>query len=64
MIEFLYEALSKPFGVVVETDNPERCRQKLYAARRASADPELDGLSIVIPGSPGEVWIVKKEPDQ
>lgn len=62
MIEFWYTALASKFGVVISTDDPERCRTRLYQARTKSADPALSGLSVVLPAIPGEVWIVKKEP--
>ena len=57
----LYEALASPLGLVVETNNPQNLRAKLYAARRADAD--LECLSIHLsPANPGgELWIVKKE---
>jgi hypothetical protein len=35
-----YAALGTEFGVVIETDNPERLRQKLYALRKAGERPD------------------------
>lgn len=57
----LYEALGTPLGVVVQTDNPEKLRQKLYRLRDGSDDPMLKELSIVIsPTMPqSQVWLVK-----
>lgn len=57
-----YEALGQPLGVVVETNDVENCRQKLYALRREANDRDLDSLGIVIsPDKPGQIWIVKKQ---
>lgn len=62
MLHLLYEALTSPKGIVVESDDPERLRQKLYALRREIADASLEALSFVIsPVNPGHLWIVKKE---
>lgn len=61
MIEFFYAALNSPLGIIISTDDPDRCRQKLYAARRAAADPALDGVAVTIPATPNEVWLVKKD---
>lgn len=59
----LYEALGTPLGVVVQTDNPEKLRAKLYRLRETCDDPMLKELSIVIsPTMPqSQVWIVKRK---
>lgn len=59
-VELLYLAFNSPFGIVVETSDPERLRARLYPARKQ--DPELDCLSICVsPIAPAsELWIVKK----
>ena len=59
----LYEALGTPLGIVIQTDNPERTRQKLYRLRDQSDDPMLKELSIVIsPTMPqSQVWLVKRK---
>ena len=61
-INFWYEALGTPLGIVIATDNPERFRAKLYALRKEANDPMLDSISVVIsPSSPGShVWLVKR----
>jgi hypothetical protein len=61
----LYEALGTPLGVVVQTDNPEKLRAKLYRLRDGADDPMLKELSIVIsPTMPqSQVWIVKRKPN-
>lgn len=69
LLEKLYDALRAPLGIVVETNDPERLRAKLYALRRErqDSDPQLRCLSFVIsPTNPGsELWIIKtKQPDE
>jgi hypothetical protein len=61
----LYEALGTPLGVVVQTDNPEKLRAKLYRLRDGANDPMLKELSFVIsPTMPqSQVWIVKRTPN-
>lgn len=55
----LYEALESPYGIVVETPDPERLRQKLYPERKRS--PEFDCLSFVIsPMNGRDLWILKQ----
>lgn len=59
--ELLYQALAADgFGIKVETEDPERLRQKLYQLKRKS--PHFGGLSFIIsPYKPsGELWILKQ----
>ena len=59
LTELLYEALRSPRGTVIETEDPERLRQKLYAIRRESED--FAQLSFVISPINGlDLWIVNK----
>lgn len=59
LTELLYDALRTPLGTVIQTEDPERLRQKLYAIRRDSED--FKPLSFVIsPLNPGDLWIVNK----
>lgn len=62
MIELLYKALDSALGVVVLTNDPERLRQKLYAARREAMNPDFESLTFMPSrGSPDtELWIVKR----
>lgn len=61
MIEFWYQALAADVGIVITTDDPTRCIQKLYAARKEAGDLELDSISIVrSPTNPVEIWLVKR----
>jgi len=59
----LYEALGSPLGVVIQTDNPEGLRAKLYRLRDQTDDPMLKEISIVIsPSMPtSQVWLVKRK---
>lgn len=57
-----YQALAAPSGVVIATTDRDALRQKLYAARKASGDADLDGLSLVLsPVDETHVWIVKTQ---
>lgn len=64
-LELWYQALASPHGTIIQTDDPERCKAKLYALRKeaqARGDNSLDNLSLVqSPTNPKEeIWIVKK----
>lgn len=61
LLELLYAALnSSKFGVVVETDDAERLRQKLYALRREEA--VFNNLSFLISPMNGvDLWILNKK---
>lgn len=59
LAEFLYEAYASTHGIVVETDDPERLRQKLYPLRKEN--PDLHCLAFVIsPLNGKDLWIVKQ----
>lgn len=59
LTELLYDALRAEFGIVVETDDANFLRQKLYALRRGTA--EFEPLSFVIsPMNGQDLWIVNK----
>lgn len=63
-VSLWYEALSSSLGVVVETNDVDLCKAKLYALRRAVNDPDLSALSIVVsPNVPNQVWIIKRKPN-
>ena len=63
LTELLYDALRSPFGLIVETEDAERLRQRLYPIRKESAD--LFPLSFVIsPMNGTDLWILNKgDPD-
>lgn len=58
-LEILYDALNSEHGVVVETNDPEALRQKLYAFRKDKI--EFECLSFWIsPVQPAtDLWIGK-----
>jgi hypothetical protein len=59
LAELLYDALRTPLGTVIQTEYPERLRQKLYAVRRENQD--FAPLSFVISPINGlDLWIVNK----
>lgn len=61
-LEFWYSALGAEVGIVIETDDRDRCKMRLYAARAAANDPDLASLSIVqSPTDPSHLWIIHKE---
>lgn len=63
-LEFWYEALRSPRGIVIETEveGMVRVRALLYAAREAANDPDLARIAIIVsPTVPGQLWLVKKE---
>lgn len=61
LLELWYTAFRSELGVVIETNDPERLRQKLYAVRKATDDPDLACLHLVIsPLNPGDLWIIKQ----
>lgn len=61
LAELLYQAYAAEFGIVVETDDVELLRQKLYTIRREN--PDLSCLSFVIsPFNASDLWIVRTTP--
>jgi hypothetical protein len=59
LTEILYDATRTPLGLVIETNDAERLRQKLYAIRKD--DPALHALSFVIsPFNGSDLWILNK----
>lgn len=62
-INLLYEALGSPLGVVLQCDNVEKVRQRLYKLRADHGDADLECLHLVqSPSNPSHLWIVKKVP--
>lgn len=63
LLEHLYDALRSPLGVVLDTEDPERLRQRFYALRRErqESDPNLRTLAFVIsPTNPTQLWILRR----
>ncbi len=63
MLEFWYKAWHSVSGIIIRVSDPERAKQKLYASRKDSNDPDLSKISIVqSPTNPNnELWLVKKD---
>lgn len=58
-LKLLYDATRTPYGIVVQTEDPERLRQKLYALRKNN--PDLASISFVIsPLNPQDLWVLNK----
>lgn len=61
-IDLWYAALASPAGIIVQCDDPEATKQKLYRLRAGANDPDLNHISIVqSPTSPSDLWLVKKD---
>lgn len=59
LIELLYAAYHADLGIVVETNDPEHLRQKLYPLRKEN--PDFEPLAFVIsPLNPQDLWIIKQ----
>lgn len=58
----LYRAMLTPYGIVVESSNPDALRMKLYPLRKAQ--PDFAQLSFVLsPMNASHLWILRK-PDE
>ncbi len=61
LLALLCSALRSPYGVIVETDDPEFLRQKLYPMRKS--DPDFTPLAFVIsPMNGKDLWILNRGP--
>ena len=59
LTELLYDALRSSLGTIIQTEDPEHLRQRLYAIRKESED--FAQLSFVISPINGmDLWIVNK----
>jgi hypothetical protein len=59
LTEILYDATRSPFGLLVETNDPERLRQRLYTIRRDN--PDFAALSFLISPLNGvDLWVLNK----
>ena len=61
--DLLYTALGEDLGIIVETNNVNLLRAKLYSVIRE--DPALTGLSLAVSRTQPEsqLWIVKRRPN-
>lgn len=61
LLELWYAALRAEVGISIQTSDPKRLRERLYAARRAAEDEDLDTLFITLsPTSENSIWIMHK----
>ena len=59
LLDILYAAYHSEVGVVVETNDAEALRQKLYPLRKEN--PDFDPLAFVISPLNGiDLWIIKQ----
>lgn len=63
ILDLLYRALHSKYGIVVETNNLENLRQRLYKVRRESEDPDLAALTLrPSPTDPEtQLWIIRSD---
>lgn len=63
MLEWWYEALHEPVGIILLTSDRHRLMNQLYAARVDAGKPEeLAGLSICMsPTAENELWILHRK---
>lgn len=56
----LYQALGEAIGLVLQTDDPKRARQRLYQARQQAGDSALAHLQFRLsPKAENEIFITK-----
>ena len=58
LLDLMWAATRERFGIVVETNNPDRLRQLLYGVRR---DHMSDFVNLGLTITTGKVWIINKE---
>lgn len=59
-----YQALSSERGIELLCSNTEAARRKLYEARKATGDPELNKITIsVSPFDHRKLWLKKDKDD-
>lgn len=57
-----YRALSSPRGIELIVSDAEAVRARLYAARKAAKDTDLDRIAVCLsPFDPMKLWLVKKD---
>lgn len=60
--ELLYLALSARYGIAIHADPVELTKQRLYTARRAMKDPNLDHVQIRSSPVENELWLTNTRP--
>lgn len=62
LLSLWHRAASASLGIRIKTDDPALLRQQLYAAR--GQDGGFQDLSIILPSTPNQLWIVHKDADE
>lgn len=61
-LEWWYDALYEPIGIVLRTNNRDALLGSLFIARKNAADPQLDALvAIRAPFIEDEVWVLHRK---
>ena len=59
--ELWYQALASPYGIEVQTNDTRRLMTRLYNARKATQDQDLEQISLCeSPFDPLKLWLVKR----
>lgn len=65
LLSYWYQALASERGIEIICSDVEGTRSKLYAARKAAKDFDLDRISICLsPFDPCKLWLVKRNDQQ
>ena len=66
LIDLLYKALRAEVGIIVDSNDPPKLRQRLYVVRRESGDEDLNTLSFLISRTypESQLLIVRKDAGQ
>lgn len=59
LLPLLLRASQARIGLIVETSEPAKLRNRLYPVMRK--DPQSFPFSLILPPVPNQVWIVKKD---
>lgn len=64
LLKILIDALASPYGLVVQSNDPLKLRERLYPLRKE--EPEFADLSFVLsPTNPkSELWILRRVPHE
>lgn len=62
LFEILVTAVESPHGIVVQTNDPERLKQKLYIEMKKDEMFEVLSCCTSRTNPKSEVWLVKKGP--
>lgn len=62
-LEYLYQAVSTPYGLVLESTDVPYTIRKLKEADTIALNPDFNFHIIASPTTEGQIWIIKREPD-